>query len=167
MLRKEKTNTEVPATASTMGALRAILLGGLVAGSLDIGAACLINRVGPSTILQAIASGLVGPASFEMGARSAVLGLILQWFMSFLIAAIYVSATYLQPTMLRRWVVSGSTFGLPIYLVMNFVVVPFSAAGFQPRFTFGNIAANFLAMVLFGIVVAYCARHRMTGTARR
>jgi len=45
-----------------------ILLGGVVAGSIDIGAACLINSVSVPIILKAIAAGILGKASFQGGA---------------------------------------------------------------------------------------------------
>jgi len=44
----------------------AILLGGLIAGTLDIGAAALINDRSPLVILLVIASGLLGKASFQV-----------------------------------------------------------------------------------------------------
>ena len=47
--------------------LRDILLGGLVAGSVDLGAACFISGLGVITILQAVASGVLGRASFRAG----------------------------------------------------------------------------------------------------
>jgi len=68
---------------------RAALYGGLVAGTVDIGAACLINRVGPAPILRFIASGLLGRANvLGRGAEILLLGLILQWAMSIIIAGI-------------------------------------------------------------------------------
>src|SRR6202789_2865786 len=72
--------------------LRAILAGGFIAGTLDIGAAVALYHISPITILQAIASGLLGKASFAGGINTALLGLVLQWAMSLIIAAIYVLA---------------------------------------------------------------------------
>jgi hypothetical protein len=143
---------------SMHGAVRAILFGGLVAGTLDIGAACAINWLSPLVILHAIASGLLGKPSFQMGATSAVLGLLLQWFMSCLIAAVYVGATYLQPALLRRWAWSGCAYGFPIFFVMNYVVLPMSAVGHRASFTPPKAAGNLIAMIWFGFVVAYFAR---------
>ena len=49
--------------------LTAILLGGLIAGTLDIGAATLISGKGPGFICQFIAGGLLGKkAAFTGGA---------------------------------------------------------------------------------------------------
>ena len=39
-----------------------VFAAGLVAGTIDIGAASLINRLSPVVILQAVASGLLGRA---------------------------------------------------------------------------------------------------------
>jgi hypothetical protein len=59
--------------------LAAIAMGGIAAGGLDILVACAINHASPATILQAIASGLLGRASYDGGAGTAALGLVLQW----------------------------------------------------------------------------------------
>jgi hypothetical protein len=47
--------------------LIAVLIGGMVAGILDIGAAAAINRKGPVAILHVIASGLLGPKALKGG----------------------------------------------------------------------------------------------------
>jgi hypothetical protein len=40
--------------------VRRVLWAGLIAGTIDIGAACLISRQGPEVILHNIASHLIG-----------------------------------------------------------------------------------------------------------
>jgi hypothetical protein len=59
--------------------LTAVLLGGFVAGTIDIGAAALINVASPILILHFIAGGLLGKAALAGGASAALLGLVLQW----------------------------------------------------------------------------------------
>lgn len=151
-------------------ALQALtVLAGLVAGTIDIGSASLINTLSPVVILHAIASGLIGEAAFRGGAATALLGLLLQWGMSILIAAIYVAAISLRPRMRGRWVVSGVLAGIVIFLVMNYVVVPLSAAPFRPHLNLHGLLtafspykflANLLAMILFGLIIAFFVRHR-------
>lgn len=143
---------------------RAILVGGLLAGTLDIGAAALINRVSPVLILHYIASGVLGKASFSVGAPAAYLGLVLQWAMSVLIAAIYWSVSARMPRLRARWWLGGLLAGAVIYAVMNFLVMPFSAAPVTLReviahFTLAKGAANLAAMFVFGLIVAFCARY--------
>jgi uncharacterized membrane protein YagU involved in acid resistance len=135
-----------------------ILLGGLIAGTIDIEAASLINKVNPALILQVIAGGVLGKASFRMGLTSVIFGLGLQLAMSVLIAAIYVGAARRLPVLKRRWIGAGLAYGVAIYLVMNYVVVPLSAAKIAAKFSVVGLAANLLAMLLFGLIVAFCAR---------
>jgi hypothetical protein len=140
--------------------LRTILLAGFTAGTVDIGAACLIYTLGPVIVLQAIAAGLLGNRSYDGGVHSASLGLILQWAMSSLIAAIYVVTARRVLIMKRHWVVSGLVYGAFVFVVMNYVVVPFSAVGKSPTFTTTTFVGNLLAMFLFGVVIALIDRRR-------
>src|SRR5260370_1762408 len=95
--------------------LAAILLGGFVAGTIDIGAAALINIVSPILILDFIAGGLLGKTALAGGASVAFLGLVLQWAMSLIIAAIYVVAPRSLPITQRLWIVGGLAYGAVIF----------------------------------------------------
>ena len=142
--------------------LRTIIIAGFTAGTIDIAAACLINMRSLMVILQAIASGLLGRASFQGGAFAAVLGLILQWAMSCLIAAIYVLVVRRMALLRRNWIASGVAFGCIVFIVMNYVVVPLSAVDHAPRFTAATFAENLLAMVLFGLIIAFIDKPKRT-----
>jgi hypothetical protein len=137
---------------------RAIILGGLVAGSIDIGAAALINWLSPVFILQVVAGGLLGKGSFSGGMSTAFLGLFLQWAMSLLIAAIYTIASEYLPVLKRHWIAGGLAYGIGIFAVMNYVVFPLSAYKRFPHFTVLSAGENLLAMLLFGFLVAFFAR---------
>jgi hypothetical protein len=140
------------------GILTAILLGGIVAGTIDIGAACLISGRSVPFILQTIAGGLLGKAAYAGGFRTALLGLALQELMGMIIAAIYVLSARLAPVLTRRWISFGLLYGIVIFFVMNYVVVPLSAWQRVPHFTTPKFAANMAAMLLFGLIVAFFAR---------
>jgi uncharacterized membrane protein YagU involved in acid resistance len=135
-----------------------VLLGGFIAGTIDIGAAALINSVSPYIILQAIAGGVLGKNSFHQGTPAATLGLFLQLAMSLLIAWIYVFATRWLPALKRLWLPAGVAYGVPVFIVMNYVVVPLSALRHTPHFTAARFAENMMAMMLFGVIVAFFAR---------
>ena len=135
----------------------AILWGGLVAGTIDVGAASLINMASPLIILRAIASGLLGRAAFAGGLPVSLLGLLLQWAMSLLISAIFVLAARRLAWMRQRWVAAGAAFGVVVFVVMEYVVVPLSAAA-SPHFTVLSLIENLLAMVLYGLIIAFFAR---------
>lgn len=136
-----------------------ILLGGIIAGTLDIGAASLINSAKPTRILQVISSGLLGKSALADDSTVA-LGLVLQWAMSIIIASIYVLAAQWRPVFKRHWVKAGLAYGVVVFLVMNYVVLPLSAIGHAPRFRVVHFAEDIVAMLLFGIIVAFFARER-------
>lgn len=159
----------VPVRAERRGAsvLGAIVSGGLIAGTVDIGSACVINGLSAGVTLRAIASGLLGAASFRDGPPAALAGLALQWLMSLLIAAIFVTAATRLQWMRRRWIGAGVAYGVVVYLVMNFVVVPLSAAPFHPHFHPAKVIENLLAMILFGLIVAAAARALLPAPSAR
>ena len=136
----------------------AILLGGLIAGTIDIGAASIIFQVNPIVPLHNIAAGLIGKSAMTGGWQTAALGLLLQWGMSLIIAAIYVFAGRFIPLLRRQWLICGILYGIPVFFVMNFVVLPLSALHVTPHFGAQMFIENMLAMMLFGLIVSYFAR---------
>jgi hypothetical protein len=137
-----------------------ILLGGLIAGTIDIGSAALINGKDVLFILHAIAGGWLGLASFDQGLRSAALGLFFQWAISLVIASIYVAGASFIPVLRRWWIAGGLAAGVVIFFVMNDVVLPLSAYHRVPHFSALKFAENMAAMLLFGLIIAFFARER-------
>ncbi len=110
--------------------LSAILIGGAIAGALDITYAIgfsAMRGVAPSRILQSVASGLLGAPAFEGGVATAALGLVLHFCIAFLWAAIFYLASRAITFLTRHPVVSGLFYGVLIYAAMNLVVLPLSA----------------------------------------
>lgn len=140
-------------------AARAAAVAGLVAGTIDIGAAAAINHVGPGLILQGIASGLIGMKSYAGGGGTVALGLALQLAMSIAIAGIYAFAATRLAWLTSRPVLAGLAFGIGIFVVMNLVVVPLSAFGPRPaHVSLVWLLLNVLAMLVFGVLVALIVR---------
>jgi uncharacterized membrane protein YagU involved in acid resistance len=139
-------------------AIANILAGGLVAGTVDLGAAALLNWVSPVFIARYVAIGVLGRQSLDMGTPSALLGVVLQWLMSILIAAIYAVGTRQLPRLRSRWVLGGLAYGIVVFFVMNYVVLPLSRVGHIAHFTPATFVENLLAMELFGLIVAYFLR---------
>ena len=141
----------------SLSKIQAILLGGIVAGSVDIGAASLINMLSPVFISQFIAGGLLGKAALTGGAQTAALGVGLQWAMSIVIAAIYVFASTRMRALRQQWALWGILYGIPVYFVMTYVVVPLSAWHRVAPFVLVSFAENLAAMMVFGLIVAFFA----------
>jgi hypothetical protein len=142
--------------------LSAVLSGGIVAGILDIGAAAAINRAGPVAILRVIASGLLGPKALKGGTLVAALGFLLQLAMSIVIAAIYGLASLWLPILARMWIAGGLLYGVGILVVMTYVVVPLSAAPGRPAPGIPKITKDLLAMLGFGLIIAYAVHRAST-----
>jgi uncharacterized membrane protein YagU involved in acid resistance len=158
----------VPGPSIRRAVLLAVLGGGWIAGTVDIGSACLINSLPPPVILQAIASGVLGASAFHDGLGAVLAGLLLQWAMAQVIAGVYVSALVRWPKLGRHPLGGGSVYGIVLYGVMNYVVVPLSAAPFGPPVQPLKRLENLLAMVAFGVIVAVAARLAgAPGSARR
>ena len=107
---------------------RVILLGGALAGVLDILAAFAISwpRVSPVRVLQYIASGALGPAAFRGGAATAAAGLAFHFAIAFGAASVYVAASRRWPLLRSRPVACGIVYGVAVYAVMQLVVLPLS-----------------------------------------
>lgn len=147
--------------------LSAILLGGLVAGTVDIGAAALVSGIDPSVVQQFIAGGLLGPAALQGGAYTMWLGLFLQWGMSILIAAIFVLAALRVRWLTARWVIAGLAYGVIVFVVMNYAVMPLSAWHRINHFKPLAFIENLAAMLVFGVIIAICARRFLGIMPRR
>ncbi|MDQ3743071.1 MAG: DUF4407 domain-containing protein [Acidobacteriota bacterium] len=144
-------------------ALRAIFWGGLIAGALDITYAFVFyglrNRLSPARILQSVASGLLGADAFKGGLGVAALGAALHFFIAFTAAAVYYAASRRLNLLLRRAVVCGVIYGVLIYALMNYVVVPLSAA--PPRGTpppVVLVTGLLVHMFFIGLPIALFAR---------
>jgi len=115
--------------------LRLSVIGGLIIGAIHLAIQAwivfiLILKLAPSFMVgaQFIASGLLGDASYAGGFATALLGVILEVLMTIIIAGIFIFSADRIP-LLRKNVILGSLlYGFGVFVVMNFVVLPLSAA---------------------------------------
>jgi hypothetical protein len=140
-----------------------VLAGGLVAGTLDIVYACVFwalkAGVPAERIFQSVASGLLGEASFDGGWSTAILGLGLHFFIATSMSVTYYLVAVRWAPLRQRPVLYGSCYGVLLYLIMNYVVLPLSAA---PRSSTRNalwIGLSVLVhMFLIGVPIALFSR---------
>jgi hypothetical protein len=112
----------------------AVALGGFAAGVIDMAFACTFwaikAGVRPSRIFQSVAAGLLGrPAAVAGGAPTAALGLALHFFIALTVAVVYYTAARYAEALWRRPWTFGSLYGVAVFGVMHYIVVPMSAAG--------------------------------------
>lgn len=88
----------------------------------------LIQKTPFILIWQYIASGALGMAAFDGGIATALLGVFFHLIISFVIAGIFILAADRIP-LLRRYAIAGSLlYGFGVFIVMNMIVTPLSAA---------------------------------------
>jgi hypothetical protein len=152
-------------TDSQRAIFKAILWGGLVGGTIDVFSASLISLLSPLLIMRFIAAGLLGPGVIKGGLDISLIGLLLQWLMCIIITAIFVLASRHLAWMRRDWRVTGVAYGIPVYFVMTYVVLPLSALHHWTPFDLKGFVLNMAAMMLFGLIIAYGTRRFMTPRA--
>ena len=140
-----------------------MVLGGCIAGGLDIAYACVfwaIKAGVPATrIFQSVATGVMGKAAFQGGIATAALGLALHFFIAIAMSSAYYLVARRVPILVRHPYAMGAAYGLILYAVMRFVVVPLSAAGGGGSKDTLWVALSILVhMALVGIPIALAAR---------
>jgi uncharacterized membrane protein YagU involved in acid resistance len=150
---------------------RAILVGGSIAGALDIAFAISFahfNGASPQRLLQTVASGILGEPAYSGGVAAAALGLGLHFFIAYLLAGVYLLAARRIQLLTRNALLGGALFGIAVFLVMRLVVLPLSAfphpISFKPPATVLDLLSH---MLLFGVPIAFAARKVTTIKADR
>jgi uncharacterized membrane protein YagU involved in acid resistance len=146
-----------------------VLAGGLVAGTLDITYACVFwaLKAGtpPQRIFQSVAKGVLGPPTFKGGAATAALGLFLHYFIATTMSVVYYLVARRWAVLVERPLIFGAAYGLLLYGVMNYIVVPLSAArggGSGGALWVGlSIVVH---MLLIGVPIALFARKAETNS---
>jgi predicted neutral ceramidase superfamily lipid hydrolase len=143
------------------GPFRAILTAGLVVGVLDISSAFVIwwqRGVGARRGLQGIAAGLLGANSYDGGLVTAGLGLALHFFVAFVVVTVFYLASRKIQFLTSHAVVSGVLYGMCVYLVMYWLVLPMAFPMFRHRV--GNdLLAVAIHISLIGLPCALIVRH--------
>jgi riboflavin transporter FmnP len=140
---------------------RAIITAGLAVGVLDISSAFVIwwqRGVGARRGLQGIAAGLLGANSYDGGLVTAGLGLALHFFVAFVVVSVFYIGSRKIEFLTIHAVVSGVLYGIGVYLVMYWLVLPMAFPLFRHRV--GNdLLAVAIHISLIGLPCALIVRH--------
>ncbi len=145
-----------------------VLAAGLCGGVLDLVFALVfygLRGTSPGHLLQGIAFGLLGRQSFQLGAASIALGLFVHFFASVCAATVYYLASRRFTLLIRRPLLSGSVFGVGMYLTMRLVVMPMSRIGFQVPSAASAIGELCSHIFLFGFSIALIIAHAKSPAA--
>jgi hypothetical protein len=139
----------------------AIIIGGLLAGALDLAQAFVgfgLLGAKPFRILQHIAAGALGPNSFRMGWSSAALGLLFHFTIATTAAAVYYLASRKLRMLVEHPLVCGLIYGETVFLFMYFVVLPLSAVG-PAKFNIATYVTGPIGHpLLIGLPIAFSVR---------
>ena len=145
-------------------ATKAILWGGLIAGTLDLTGACVASwlrfGVKPLVVMQSISSGLLGRDAYTGGAKTAVMGVVLHYFIATTWTAIFYFASRKLRFLIERPVTWGLVYGVVVWVFMNFVVLPlskFPAPRTAPTLS-GRMIGLLIIMFCIGIPIALSVR---------
>ena len=141
------------ASTQTPKALLPILVGGLVAGALDLTSAFITFGWG---VPRAIASGLLGAKALHGGLGTWILGVALHFLIAFSAAAVYCISSWKLGFLKDHFLVCGLFYGIAVFLVMNLMVLPLSAVPFNTHtFTLGGLIQGLLVhMLIIGLPIS-------------
>ena len=140
-------------------------IGGGIGGLLDALYATLVWGVwlgsNPAGVWQGVAAGLLGKEAASAGGNAtALLGLALHFFIAFLMALAYVLASKRLPVLTARPWLMGAFYGVVLFVVMNFVVVPLTPIGWRTPTPMGAFRALVPHVVFVGPAIALAAARR-------
>ena len=128
---------------------------------MDITAAFVtagLRGASPTRVLQYVASGLLGPGSFQGGAASAALGLLVHFLIAFSATTVFYLVSRKMAFLTRQVLVAGVLYGVAVYLVMYWVVTPLSAVRRGPFSWNATIVAVLTHIFCVGLPIALSVR---------
>lgn len=146
---------------------------GLIAGSLDITAACLQYYIrtgnGPGNVLRYVASGVFGRKAFTGGIPMACWGLFFHYLIAFGFTLFFFLIYPATRLVSKSTVITGMLYGVFAWAVMNLLVIPMSYIKPKPVFDAGKgLAAMLILMFCIGLPISilisrYYAKKNMGG----
>jgi Na+/alanine symporter len=148
--------SEIVLSSERGSPIRAIAVGGLIAGTLDLLQASLLFGW---DIPLAIAGGLLGPKAFQGGAGTYALGVGLHFFIATSVTAIYYAVSRRLRFLVEHPLICGLFFGAAVEDVMRFVVLPLSGLHARGPYELHDLILGLTVhMVIIGLPVAYSVR---------
>ena len=150
----------------------AALTAGLIAGALDIVAACLQaylkNDTPPMQVLRGVASGAFDPKTFSSPALLALCGLLIHFFIAISFTFFFFFLAKQIPSLVKYPIPIGIIYGLFVWAAMRFIILPYLSR-LNPKPIVGQeaiknaaIAAGII-VICVGIPVALLARKYVRG----
>jgi hypothetical protein len=140
-----------------------VLFATLVAGTLDILSAFVFAGMGgitPGQVLRYVASGPFGDTMRSGGLGAATAGLLVHYGLMLVMVMVFAKAFERVHLLRNHWYAWGAAYGIAIYLVMYWVVVP-TRFGTVPKTDLWSVGnALFSHIVCVGLPMAFILTRR-------
>jgi hypothetical protein len=148
-----------------MSLAKPILVATAVAGTLDLLSAFAfagLAGMGPSAVLQFVASGPFGDVALAKSAFIVAGALVHYAIMACMVAAYAMIAPPVLPALFRRPLLAGILYGLLLWIIMYWLVRPLRWPAMPLPHTISGIAQQlFSHIVCVGIPIAFIARRML------
>jgi hypothetical protein len=138
-----------------------VIKAGLFVGTLDILAACLQfylkTNKGPAPIFKYISSGVFGEKAFTDGNTMIVWGLVFHYVIALIFTLFFFLICKKFPKILIFKFLTGILYGIFIWSVMNFVVLPISKIPKNPFNFTDAVIAIMILIACIGIPLTFMA----------
>ncbi|HMG33264.1 MAG TPA: hypothetical protein VKM94_04935 [Blastocatellia bacterium] len=141
---------------------RSIFVGGLIAGAMDITAACINSGFrgrSPIWVLQSVAAGVLGLDAFSGGLKSAAVGLVVHFTIATTATTVFFLVSRRLRVLLEWPVVCGVLYGIAVYAFMNLVVLRL-AYPVKINYTLSGVLIQMtIHMICVGLPISLVVRH--------
>ena len=101
-----------------------------------------------TAVYQYIASGALGKSAFAGGIATALLGVLIHFFVAFIVAGVFILSANRISLLGRHPIVGSLLYGVGVFIVMNMIVTPLSAAPPLPAPTTPQLIITILDHIL-------------------
>jgi len=140
-----------------------IITAGLIAGTLDISAACIQYYIrtgkGPENVLKFVASGVFGKDAFTGGLLMSLCGLLFHFLIAFGFTTFFFFIYPRLKFLSFNFFLTAVLYGVFVWTVMNRIVLPLSNAPALPFTWTGAATAAGILIVCIGLPLAIIAKN--------
>ena len=146
--------------------LRSIALSGMMVGLLHliIQDGLVFSLLGQKPfilVMQYVASGAMGNTAFAGGFTIALLGLIIHFLISFVVAGVFILSAERISLLRRNIILSSLLYGVGIFVVLYVLILPLSAAPLVPLQTMDVIELIIEHVLVIGLPLGLFVRRSM------
>ena len=144
------------------GAIKA----GLIAGTLDITAACIQTYIkvgkGPDAVLKYLASAVFGKDAYTSGAIMIFIGLVFHYIVAMSYTLFFFWLVQKFPTLLKTKILTAIVYSIFMWAFMEFAVLPLTKVPHRPIILTNALIAIGILVVCIGLPITYMASRKIT-----